>query len=198
MTKFKVGDKVRVTKCLHGHGFDIDEVVEIIHHINDYECENNTDSWFLRDTEFELYEEKETEMALTCTMNAEQIRDEILRIDARIKEAKKDIENAEKERNSLVEKLNEKGFALIEEIPVATHKEIPDTSDSKDVTSLDEVVVGTSYIVTNKYGMAEPYMVGKQVVVRCIDYSAYECFIQVESEDGQQTDWMHYEDLARI
>lgn len=40
--------------------------------------------------------EKETEM------NAEQIRDEILRIDVRIEEAKKDIENAENKRNSLV------------------------------------------------------------------------------------------------
>ena len=118
MTKFKVGDKVRVTKCLYGHGFDIDEVVEIIHHNishNDYECENNTDSWFLRDTEFELYEEKETEMAFTNEMTAEQIRDEILRIDVRIEEAKKDIENAENERNSLVGKLREKGFELFEQ-----------------------------------------------------------------------------------
>ena len=118
MTKFKVGDKVRVTKCLHGHGFDIDEVVEIIHHNishNDYECENNTDSWFLRDTEFELYEEKETEMALTNEMTAEQIRNEILHIDVRIEEAKKDIENAENERNSLVGKLREKGFELFEQ-----------------------------------------------------------------------------------
>lgn len=57
--------------------------------------------------------EKETEMALTCTMNAEQIRDEILRIDVRIEEAKKDIKNAEKKRNSLVEKLREKGFTLL-------------------------------------------------------------------------------------
>lgn len=45
-------------------------------------------------------------------MNAEQIRDEILRIDLRIEEAKKDIESAEKERNSLVEKLRERGFEL--------------------------------------------------------------------------------------
>lgn len=58
--------------------------------------------------------EKETEMALTCTMNAEQIRDEIIRIDVRIEEAKKDIENAEKERNSLVEKLREEGFEIVE------------------------------------------------------------------------------------
>lgn len=115
MTKFKVGDKGRVTKCLHGHGFDIDEVVEIIHNNisrNDYECENNTDSWFLRDTEFELYEEKETEMALTNEMTAEQIRNEIIRINSRIEEANKDIEKAQEERNSLVEKLREKGFEL--------------------------------------------------------------------------------------
>ena len=116
MTKFKVGDKVRVTKCLHGHGFDIDEVVEIIHHDishNDYKCENNADSWFLRDTEFELYEEKETEMALTNEMTVEQIRNEIIRINSRIEEANKDIEKAQEERNSLVEKLREKGFEII-------------------------------------------------------------------------------------
>ena len=115
MTKFKVGDKVRVTKCLHGHDFDIDEVVEIIHNNisrNDYECENNTDSWFLRDTEFELYEEKETEMALTNEMTAEQIRNEIIRINSRIEEANKGIEKAQEERNSLVEKLREKGVYI--------------------------------------------------------------------------------------
>lgn len=55
---------------------------------------------------FELYEEKETEMT------AEQIRSEIIRIDVRIEEANKDIENAQEERNSLVEKLREKGFVL--------------------------------------------------------------------------------------
>ena len=57
--------------------------------------------------------EKETEMAFTSTMNAEQIRDEILRIDVRIEEAKKDIENAQTERDSLVEKLREKGFEML-------------------------------------------------------------------------------------
>ena len=45
-------------------------------------------------------------------MTAEQIRNEILRIDVRIEEAKKDIENAETERSVLVEKLREKGFSL--------------------------------------------------------------------------------------
>lgn len=55
---------------------------------------------------FELYEEKEKEM------NVEQLRDEVVRIDKRIEEAKKDIENAEKERRVLVENLREKGFEL--------------------------------------------------------------------------------------
>ena len=52
--------------------------------------------------------DKEKEMEQT----AEQIRNEILRIDVRIEEAKKDIENAETERSVLVEKLREKGFSL--------------------------------------------------------------------------------------
>ena len=55
---------------------------------------------------FELYEEKEKEM------NVEQLRDEVVRIDKRIEEANKDIENAQKERESLVEKIREKGFEL--------------------------------------------------------------------------------------
>lgn len=116
MAKFKVGDKVRVTKCLHGHGFNINEIVEITHHnvVNqDYECYNGLDGWLLRETEFELYEEKETEMFLINEMTAEQIRNEILRINSRIEEANKDIEKAQEERNSLVEKLREKGFTLI-------------------------------------------------------------------------------------
>ena len=115
MAKFKVGDKVRVTKCLHGHGFNINEIVEITHHnvVNqNYECYNDLDGWFLRETEFELYEEKETEMFLINEMTAEQIRNEIIRIDSRIEEANKDIEKAQEERSSLVEKLREKGFEL--------------------------------------------------------------------------------------
>lgn len=60
-------------------------------------------------------------------MTAEQIRDEILRIDLRIEEAKKDIENAQNERNSLVEKLREKGFELIQESASQTPLKIGDT-----------------------------------------------------------------------
>lgn len=53
--------------------------------------------------------DKEKEMEQT----AEQIREEILRTDSRIEEAKKDIENADKERTALVEKLREKGFEIV-------------------------------------------------------------------------------------
>ena len=55
--------------------------------------------------------DKEKEMEQT----AEQIREEIFRMDSRIEEAKRDIENAETERNSFVGKLREKGFELSEQ-----------------------------------------------------------------------------------
>lgn len=43
---------------------------------------------------------------------AEQIREEIIRIDALIEKSKKDIEEVEKKRESLIEQLREKGFLL--------------------------------------------------------------------------------------
>lgn len=193
MAKFKVGDKVRVTKCLHGHGFNINEIVEITHHnvvIQDYECYNGLDGWFLRETEFELYEEKETEMFLINEMTAEQIRNEILRINSRIEEANKDIEKAQEERNSLVEKLREKGFTLAE-----CHVE--DKPSTKDIQTLDEVVVGESYIVTNNFGAASSSMTGRTVIVKEIDFDAGDLFIYAATEDGR-SDWMHYQDLAKI
>ena len=58
-------------------------------------------------------------MVLTNEMTAEQIRNEIIRINSRIEEANKDIEKAQEERNSLVEKLREKGFTLVGEISQA-------------------------------------------------------------------------------
>ena len=45
---------------------------------------------------------------------AEQIREEIIRIDALIEKSKKDIEEVEKKRESLIEQLREKGFLLYE------------------------------------------------------------------------------------
>ena len=186
MAKFKVGDKVRVTKCLHGHGFNINEVVEIIHHnisYNGYECENNTDSGFLRDTEFELYKEKETEMALTNEMTAEQLREEIIRIDVRIEEAKKDIENAQTERNSLVEKLREKGFTLVGEI----------SQVDSDKPFLE---IGAAYVVNSSDDANTYFMVGTKVTLINTD----ECSslnVLVERDDGVR-DWMNSAGLTKI
>lgn len=124
MSKFKIGDKVvRVDsrggweeEIPVGHCYTVLNVEEyfinvLTHHDN---------GWLLS-TRFELYEEKETEM--TVEMTAEQIRNEILRIDTRIEEAKKDVENAEKERDSLVEKLREKGFELTYRAPTNSHNQ---------------------------------------------------------------------------
>ena len=113
MSKFKVGDKV--VRVDSGGGWE--EEIPVGHcytvlNVEEYFINVLTrhDNGWLLSTRFELYEEKGTEM--TIEMTAEQIRNEILRIDTRIEEAKKDIESAEKERNSLVEKLREKGFEL--------------------------------------------------------------------------------------
>lgn len=116
MAKFKIGDKVIGNLQPNGRGnlylhrsltqnkiYCIEKVEGSLVVVT---ADDGVSSYWSEDW-FKLYEEKETEM------NAEQIRDEILRIDARIEEAKKDIENAEKERNSLVEKLREKGFEIV-------------------------------------------------------------------------------------
>ena len=115
MSKFKVGDKVVVVDSQSVGNYykngDKGIVSSVEHKLHGYVTRDDGVEMNVYWTEIDF--EKETEMALTSTMNAEQIRDEILRIDVRIEEAKKDIENAEKERNSLVEKLREKGFEIV-------------------------------------------------------------------------------------
>lgn len=55
--KFKVGDKVKIKKNLHGHGFEIGEKV-IITKVNtgDYRADNADDYWYVEDEE--LYAKK--------------------------------------------------------------------------------------------------------------------------------------------
>ena len=109
--KFKIGDKV--VRVDGGGGWDEEVLVghcytvlnEEIGYINVLSSCPDALGW-LMGARFELYEEKGKEMT------AEQIREEVLRMDSRIEEAKKDIENAQKERESLVEKIREKGFEL--------------------------------------------------------------------------------------
>lgn len=49
---------------------------------------------------------------------AERIREDILHIEKRIEEAKKDIASMDEQKNVLVEKLKEKGFVLVETLGV--------------------------------------------------------------------------------
>lgn len=116
MSKFKIGDKVIVTEKI---GLDDTQLYEVgsigivVESRDGYKWGNVDFNGNIEDVYWkEVKHYEETEMALPNTMTAEQIRNEILRIRVRIEEAKKDIENAEKERNSLVEKLREKGFEL--------------------------------------------------------------------------------------
>lgn len=113
MRKFKVGDKIvcietnteelRANDLKHGKLYFVTDRNSLGVYVSD----NSENCTYACDFRFKLAEEKDMEQT------AEQIRDEILRIDARIEEAKKDIENADKERTALVEKLREKGFEIV-------------------------------------------------------------------------------------
>jgi hypothetical protein len=53
--KIKIGDLVRITKMIHGHGFEIGEVVRIKRIAGrDYKAEGKKAFWFVRDEEIEL------------------------------------------------------------------------------------------------------------------------------------------------
>ena len=56
MTRYKIGDKVRVIKDICGHQFEIGEVITLDekHRDGGWYCVNQkTDIWFLREEEFE-------------------------------------------------------------------------------------------------------------------------------------------------
>ena len=96
-------------------------------------------------------------------MTAEQIRSKIIRIDARIEEAKKDIENAENKRNSLVEKLREKGFELSKNSVQVVIKD-------KNYHSVGDTVT----IIASIYGHA--FYIGEKVKILSYDgYGEYDC-----------------------
>ena len=135
MSKFKIGDKVVPSPEYEGavstHPWLVDGAIYTITSVTSSGDWVNIEGVFTKQANphtkgtdwsvdwFKLYEEKETEMALTNEMTVEQIRNEIIRINSRIEEANKYIEKAQEERNSLVEKLREKGFTLVGEISQA-------------------------------------------------------------------------------
>lgn len=125
MSKFKVGDKVipvkidgRIHKWLReGTLYLIKNIqegglIDIVELSDDQPslADGRGDSW--SEDWFQLYEENGKEMT------AERIREDILHIEKRIEEAKKDIASMEQEKNVLIEKLKEKGFVLVETLVV--------------------------------------------------------------------------------
>lgn len=199
MSKFKVGDKVipvKIDGVIHKwlregalylikniHEGDLVDIVELSSDQPTL-ADGRGDSW--SEDWFELYEENGKEMT------AERIREDILHIEKRIEEAKKDIASMEEEKNVLIEKLKEKGFILVD----TTTAPIPPIV--QDIESLEELKVGETYLVTNKYGCAHRNLVGKEVVVTDIDGFANELFVEVVNEGSYDCDWMHYKDLAKI
>ena len=128
---------------------------------------------------FKLYEDKEMEQT------AEQIRKEILRMDARIEEAKKDIEEAEKKRESLIGQLREKGFLLY-------GKE--GASLCGTPLSVEDVRVGDHLILT---GTSRNYLIreGNIVSVEVNDKSSLPFYVRCLSTC--EADWVRLEDVKR-
>ena len=150
MSKFKVGDKVVCIET-NQEECDVNGVVHGMTYVVEYiDKHGPEEEWLLYFGDssafakrFKLVEEPGQNMvaqALTkgTEMTAEQIRNEILRINVRIEEAKKDIENAEKERDSLVEKLREKGFELTHHAPTNSNNQKLAVGDIVRILSYNE------------------------------------------------------------
>ena len=198
MFKFKIGDKVVPTPEYEGavktHPWLVDGAIYTITSVTDSGDWVNIEGVFTEQANpyskgtdwsvgwFELYEEKETEMILANEMTAEQIRNEIIRINSRIEGANKDIEKAQEERNSLVEKLREKGFTLIGEIPPLSNKPF--------------LEIGTVYIVNSSDDANTYFRIGTEVTLVDTDEGS-SLDVLVKRGDGER-DWMNSKGLTKI
>ena len=116
MSYFEVGDTVERVDPFGGASLvKVGDIVKVIEtdtlENEDYVRVTNSgngESHWLSCKRFKLVARKSMEKS------AEQIREEILRIDTLIEKSKKDIEEAEKKRESFVEQLREKGFLFYE------------------------------------------------------------------------------------
>ena len=121
----------------------------------------------------------------SAEQSAEQIREEILRIDTLIEKSKKDIEEAEKKRESFVEQLREKGFLLYEK-GSECHR--------STTLSVEDVHVGDHLILTGNSlnGLIHS---GSAVVVKRNDES--EIPFKVKCLDTGKRDWVAHENVKR-
>ena len=174
MDKFKVGDKVTPVKIddsfhhglYEGETYLVDNAKApgLIDIVGNFRGFAPSPAWGSKWSEewFELADEQLIEKG-NKEMTAEQIRNEILRIDVRIEEAKKDIENAEKERSVLVEKLREKGLTLLGS---EYHTEVfvrPTVGDRVRVIRVDQdyhssICEGYQFVIKKDDGSSLPYM----------------------------------------
>lgn len=118
--------------------------------------------------------------------SAEQIREEILRIDTLIEKSKKDIEEAEKKRDSLIEQLLEKGFLLYEK-DIVYHGN-PDPS-------VEDIHVGDILILT---GWSHNCIISFDSVVVVGDNDKSEIPLFVRCIKSGETDWVGLESVKRL
>ena len=116
---------------------------------------------------------------------AEQIREEIILIDTLIEKSKKDIEDAEKKRESFVEQLREKGFLLCEKEGVCR---------CAPTLSTEDVHVGDKLILT-EFSRNSVIPQDSAVVVELV-YKSDPPFLLCYLSNGKR-DWVKLEDVKR-
>lgn len=119
--KFNIGDKVVVVDAkpagrVEYKNGDVGIVTQIDHVNHGYVTREDGAQMNVYWDEVEFCKEQLKESTMEQT--AERIREDILHIEKRIEEAKKDIASMEEEKNVLIEKLKEKGFVLVETLVV--------------------------------------------------------------------------------
>jgi hypothetical protein len=187
MSKFKVGDKVvgnmlpNDKGVLYLHTYLTQNKVYYVEKVESglvvVTADDGVTSYWSEDW-FKLYEEKGTEMT------AERIREDILHIEKRIEEAKKDITSMEQEKNALIEKLREKGFTLTGEI-------------SRTDSDKPFLEIGAAYVVNDSEEASTYFRAGTKVKLLDIDVRDTAFNVKVENDVGDK-DWMNSTGLTKI
>lgn len=128
------------------------------------------------------FKKVETQKEITMEQTAERIREDILHIEKRIDEAKKDITSMEEEKNVLVQKLKEKGFVLAERVEVKP-------VESFGEPSTDNVAIGTKLRLLED-SLNNRLRSGDVVIVNSIDpYNGSPLPWKVSNTEGIE-DWV--------
>lgn len=188
MNKFKVGDKVICIETDEEEAATNNITYGKTHYVVGIDKEGSEAEWLLHLDDgtsaccyrFEPYEKTE--------MTAEQLRDEILRINSRIEEAKKDIENAEKEHNSLIGKLREKGFEIVK-----SDKTYDEGSQDDNFKVGDRVEI-TGYT----RGRHDQSHIGMAGFIEIDDHSTIPFKVILDGEDEESNTWFEIDQIKKI